>query len=155
MEKLKHSICFVKDTASRRMGRGVSYFSKCTKTFRYNLNTYFQSREHEEDLDTIINALYSNTNKFPDFELPDKFKERVNKKKKILLNQAAKLVGASILNGAWYALQEGNPGMVVEYSVIGAFGAVLIIVFTLSSVLIKRVLGDYEMDLLTRRMFHI
>ena len=126
-------------TAMKNTGRDISAGIN-------RIKSYFSGKEYEEDLDSIIEALYAHTNERPSFNFSSDFKERIKQKKEFLVNQAAKLIFAGALSGAWGAVQSGNVGMIGEYILVGASGAVLIIVVTTGSVIVKRVLGKTEMN---------
>ncbi len=134
----------------KNISNGIGSFgNSCSESYSNiaaKLSNYFESKSYEEDLDSIIEALYAHTKKRPDLNISTDFKKRVNQKKDFLFGQAFKLVGAGALSGAWAAIESGNLPMVGEYALIGAAGAVIIIVVTVSGIIIKRVLNGTEME---------
>lgn len=109
-------------------------------------SSYFESKDFEIDLDSIIDAIHAHTEKRPNFEPSEDFKARIKQKRDYLLKQAAMLVGAAALKGAWFAIESNNPSMAGEYALVAACGTVLIIVVSATGVILKRVLKDYDVE---------
>lgn len=112
----------------------------CVNTYneaKLNLSQYFESKDFEKDLDLIIEALYVHTKKRPDFDSVESFNDRIGLKKDFLINQAGKFVIGGALSGAWAAIKTGNIPMTGEYMLVGASGAAVIIVVTVTGVVVK------------------
>ncbi|MBT3979734.1 MAG: hypothetical protein HOE90_00195 [Bacteriovoracaceae bacterium] len=131
---------------SSGIGSASDFCVESYESFKSQITSYFKSNEYEDDLDSIIKALYSHTNKMPDFKFSDDYKERVRQKRDFLTGQAAKLVLAGALSGTWAAIKSGNFVNIGEYTIVGAGGAVLIVVVTVAGIVVKRVLNGAEMS---------
>lgn len=139
MDKVKTSLQNFGNNVSESFSSAGTFCSESYFELKSKINTYFESKSYEEDLDAIIEGLHAHTDKRPKFEFSEDLKSRLEEKKKYLLKQAGLFVGGSALTGAWAAIEQGNFAMIGEYSLIGACGAVIVIVITASGVFLKRV----------------
>lgn len=108
---------------------------------------YFKSKSYEEDLNSIIKLLHVHTQNIPDFNFHE-LEERVQAKKEYLMNQAGKFLIAGALKGATTAISRGHISMIGEYTIIGIAGALIIIIFTVSGVMIRRITSQEDLELI-------
>jgi hypothetical protein len=146
MEKFKSSMKSFGSSVSEGFGHAGDFCVDSYNGMKLSISSYFESKDYEEDLDSIIDSLHSHMKKTPNFNFSEDLKERLSQKKSYLLKQAGLMVGGSALTGAWAALESGNPAMVGEYALIGATGAVVIIVVTVSGIVFKRVTQNRSMS---------
>ncbi|MBF0316472.1 MAG: hypothetical protein HQK52_23855, partial [Oligoflexia bacterium] len=123
------------------------YCSKTSKKLKLSISNYFQSYEHEKDLDSILNILYAHMKKnAPHPQFSSDFKKRIKQKRMFLMKQTGMFIATGALAGVYQAIESGNIGMIGEYCILGAAGAIIIVIVTTAGVIIKPLLRHLCVD---------
>jgi hypothetical protein len=101
------------------------------------INQYFISQFYEEDLDEVINSLYSDTVANESFDELE-FEERVGAKKSFFLKETARRMLRGIRNGLMLSIESETFEQVGSFVIISVAGELFLIVLTVAGVVFKR-----------------